>query len=278
MALCTGASAATPVRIGSGNIEVNGSGTEKSEIRNVGQFSEVSTSTSIDVRYSQSNKCSVEVSADSNILRYVVTEVNGDRLTIRYKSGITIKRNKIPTVVYVTSPTITKLSSSSAGDIYIDSDIKGDDIKLSASSSGDIKAGSVKIVCNTLTTNSSSSGDITARVKCKTLKVTASSSGDTTIAAIVDNCTASASSSGDVTLKGSCAEKCEISCSSSGDGKLGEFECKNVVARANSGSSIRCWATESIKASASSGASIGYSGNPATCDINKSSGGSVKKL
>lgn len=51
----------------------------------------------------------------------------------------------------------------------------------------------------------------------------------------------------------------------------------NAAVSASSGSSLGCWATGSLKAKASSGASVRYTGTPADLNVSNSSGGSVRQ-
>lgn len=76
-------------------------------------------------------------------------------------------------------------------------------------------------------------------------------------------------------LSGS-TDKLEASTASGSTADLSGLQAKNVQVGASSGSSIGCWATNSIKGRASSGATIRYKGNPAHIDNNSSSGGSVR--
>lgn len=76
-------------------------------------------------------------------------------------------------------------------------------------------------------------------------------------------------------LSGS-TDKLEASTASGASADLTDLRAKEVQAGASSGSTIGCWATNSIKGRASSGATIRYKGNPAHTDNNSSSGGSVR--
>lgn len=75
------------------------------------------------------------------------------------------------------------------------------------------------------------------------------------------------------TLSGS-ANKLEASTSSGSTADLSDLQAKNVQADASSGSSLACWATDSIKGRASSGASVRYKGGATHVNTGSSSGGS----
>lgn len=80
-----------------------------------------------------------------------------------------------------------------------------------------------------------------------------------------------------VTMTGR-ANKMIVDASSGTSLGAGDFECANVTVDADSGSSIKVWATESIQAEASSGSSITYRGNPSSTDIDADVSGSIKKI
>ncbi len=129
--------------------------------------------------------------------------------------------------------------------------------ELSASSGSDIKGRNL-FTGQTLKVSASSAADIEATVHYKTVVITCSSGAD-------------------VELKGE-ADKCSASSSSGADIVISELQCVSVTASASSGADIELYATENIEASASSGADIRYRGNPKTVDINRSSGGDVKRM
>lgn len=57
-----------------------------------------------------------------------------------------------------------------------------------------------------------------------------------------------------------------------------DLEVNEAILSASSGASIKINVNDKIKANASSGGSIKYDGNPSNTNINKSSGGSVRKM
>lgn len=73
-------------------------------------------------------------------------------------------------------------------------------------------------------------------------------------------------------LSGS-TDKLEASTASGSTADLSGLQAKNVQADASSGSSLRCWATNSIKGRASSGASVRYKGGATHVNTGSSSGG-----
>jgi len=197
---------------------VKGNGDVETEKRSHKNFDEIAVSGGIDVHFVQNSKYSVKVEADENLLEYIVTEVKGDKLVIRKKKNINVKRSKAFDV-YVSAPNLEYVSASSGSDFNTTGEIDGDDIKISVSSGADVdmnlnydtiecstSSGSdadIKGSARAAKLNSSSGSDIDARMlKVKTCKASASSGSGIKIA-VSESLNASASSGGDVTYYGS---------------------------------------------------------------------------
>lgn len=183
--------------------------------RNVDGFSGINVSTGIDVYLTQGNTTKVSLETEENLHEHILTEVKNNVLHVYTKMNI--KGSKIKKV-HVTMSEVTSLKASSAGDIYGETVIKAGELKLKASSAGDIKlivqAKSITADCSSagdiqlsgsadyLDCSTSSAGDLLAKdLKVNEAKVSASSSGDV-IVNVSDKLYARASSSGDVRYYG----------------------------------------------------------------------------
>lgn len=183
--------------------------------RSADSFNGIKVSTGIDVYLTQGNKQSMIVEADENLHEYIITEVRNGVLHIYTDANIREAERKR---VYVTMKEITSLTTSSAGDIIGETPVKTDDLKLSASSAGDIK---LEVYARNIGINVSSSGDITLsgegdmldaklssagdlkayNFKVKEADISVSSAGDADIY-VTDKLYARASSAGDINYKG----------------------------------------------------------------------------
>src|SRR5207253_8908639 len=94
---------------------INGSGHIQIEKRNVGQFDGVQASGSMDIEVTEGENVSLEVEADDNILRYIITEVNDGLLDVYFKLNISF--NNTHTKVYVTAPGLKRLFVKGSGNI-----------------------------------------------------------------------------------------------------------------------------------------------------------------
>ena len=178
--------------------------------RSVGEFTGIKVSTGIDVYLTQGSNTSLSVEAAENLHEYIKTEVRDGILHVFKKVRfINSKVHK----AYVTMSQIESLRTSSAGDIFGENTIKAGELKLNASSSGDIK---VDVNVDKIFVDCSSSGDIVLSGKADYLKASASSSGDLKAGELkVKEAKVRSSSSADITVNVS--ETLIASASSSGD-------------------------------------------------------------
>lgn len=242
---------------------------------NVGSFDAISTSSSVDVIYTQSSGSqSVEIYAPDNLIDYIDVRVDGGVLKVGFNSpknnfSISGKHKK---EVRVSAPAVNSLRASSSGDIILKNGLKtSGKVTVKATSSGDVTGGS--IVCDDFVTVANSSGDVVLeQVTCSNFSADASSSGDVTVKNLkATNVSADASSSGDVILGGTC-ENATFSASSSGDVEAKGLKAVNVIASASSSGDVECYVTGALKAKASSAGEVAYKGNPTSIDFSPKRG------
>jgi hypothetical protein len=126
--------------------------------------------------------------------------------------------------------------------------------------------------------SASSAGNIFTdeAIRSEDLEVQTSSAGNIEIKVDAGNLEVSASSAGQVEISGR-AKSLSVDASSAGQIDAYDLESDKVEAEASSAGSIKLNVGSSLNASASSGGSIRYRGNPGKSITNASSGGSVKK-
>ena len=222
---------------------------------NVGSFNAISTSSSVDVIYTQSSGGQdVEIYAPDNLVDYIDVRVEGGVLKVGFKSprnnfSINGKHKK---EVRVSAPAVNSLKASSSGDIIIKNGLKtSGKVTVKASSSGDVTGSTIS--CGDFAATANSSGDVSVKnLNDAAVSADASSSGDVILAGICENASYRASSSGDVKAKGMKAGKVTASASSSGD--------------------VECYVTGSLTAKASSSGEVAYKGNPKDIDFSPKRG------
>ena len=210
---------------------VTGSGDVQKEERKATEFSGVRTSSAIDVYLSQGNNPRIVVEADDNLLEYIVTEVKNDVLRV-YPDDVNIRRAE-RLRVYVTMKNIEFIGTSSAGDVIGETPVKAESLKISASSSGNVKL----------------------EVYAKELFLTTSSAGDITLKGTADYVEASTSSAGDIKAYDLEVKEADLSSSSAGDIKITVTE--RLKARASSAGDIYYYGNpEYVDSKSSSGGDV----------------------
>lgn len=151
---------------------VHGNGKVVSKERTPEKASGVRASSGIDIYLTQGNKPRLVVEADENLHEYILTEVSNGVLNVYTDANI---RDAEMKKVYVTLEEINTISASSAGDVVGETPVKTDDLKISASSAGDIK---IEVYAESIDANISSSGDVTLSGEADVLEADLSSAGD----------------------------------------------------------------------------------------------------
>ncbi len=119
-----------------GNLRgVRGSGTPKSETRNVSGFKAIEAGNAVNMEITAQKDFSVEIQADDNLLALIKTEVQGDTLKIYNDESISTK-NEIN--IKISMPEITSIDISGASRVNV-SAVKSDLLKLEASGASKIK-------------------------------------------------------------------------------------------------------------------------------------------
>ena len=134
---------------------LEGNGNLRSEFRVASGFDAIASSGDFKVTVTPGSNYSVEVSAESNILPYIETDVIGNTLKIRTR-GVHSLRENYPIEVFITTPVLNELSLSGSGLIKTGSFVS-DDFKIAISGSGDIDT---EISTDMMKANISGSGTV----------------------------------------------------------------------------------------------------------------------
>ncbi|MDZ7738359.1 MAG: head GIN domain-containing protein, partial [Bacteroidales bacterium] len=190
---------------------VTGNGNVQTEERKASPFTGIKTSSGIDVFLSQGNGHSIVVEADENLIEYIVTEIDNGILRV-YPDNISIRGTRTMRV-YVTMENVEYLHTSSAGDIIGETPVRTEKLKISTSSSGDVK---LEVYASELLLKTSSAGDITLKGTADYVEASTSSAGDIKAYDLeVREADLSASSAGDIKI--TVTERMRARASSAGD-------------------------------------------------------------
>jgi len=116
---------------------VKGNGNLISTTRNIPSFNELSVGGSFDVILVKGTVGEIFIEAEENIIPYIITEVDGDRLKIRYKKNSNINTTKSVTI-RVQFEDLESISLGGSGKISSDDLIKSETFKVNIGGSGKI--------------------------------------------------------------------------------------------------------------------------------------------
>jgi len=139
--------------------KIRGKGEVITEARSTDGYSGISLAMSATVFFTSAPTYSLELHGQENVLRQIVTEIDGNQLVIRVKHGV-ILGNHEPVRVYITAPNVTRLEVSGSGDIFTDQPWHVSELSLSISGSGNITLANIE--AGRLAATISGSGNIKA--------------------------------------------------------------------------------------------------------------------
>lgn len=178
---------------------IEGNGISRTETRDAEGFNQISSSGDFMVTVMPGNFYSVEITAESNLLPYISTNVDGRTLKIR-TTGIHSLRQNEPIEIFITTPVLNGLALSGSGLIETGSFLSSD-FDLSVSGSGDIKT---IISSDKVNANISGSGTIYMEGDAINTNFVISGSGKIkTYNLLQDQCQAVISGSGDMYVNAS---------------------------------------------------------------------------
>lgn len=208
-----------------------GSGNIITENRQVGSFTGIDVSNAFDVEVKIGAAEAVRIEADDNIIKYVRTEVSGDKLIIKVENLHSI--NDAHLKAFVTMPVLNSINASSASDVKVLDVIKGN---------------------GRLSFSASSAADIEAEVEAPEVEAEASSSGTVKLSGKTKNYKASASSGSNIKSSDLLSETTEVEVSSGADAAV--YASVSLDASASSGGSVNYKGAANVKKDESSGGSV----------------------
>ena len=154
---------------------ITGNGNITSSERNLSAFKNVRCSGSYDVQLTQGNPSSVKIEADENLLPYIVTDINGNELHIRFKDDVNLRpSNKIK--LFITTGMLEAFKLSGSGNVSTTNKFTGGDhLDLDISGSGNIH---FDVNTPSIHSNISGSGDIYLTGETRDSKIEIAGSGN----------------------------------------------------------------------------------------------------
>ena len=145
---------------------------QQSEVRSVGSFTGVKAAEAIDVYLKKGDKESVKVEATGVDISEVLTEVSGSYLKIHMLKN---SYRSVNVKVYVTYVNLSRISASSASNVFSEGVIRSNSLDVSVSSAASVE---LSIEAGTSVVEASSAAEIVLEGKVRKLEVEASSAGE----------------------------------------------------------------------------------------------------
>lgn len=153
---------------------IRGSGNVVEETRTVSDFTGVDLATLGTLHIEVSDRESLRIEAEDNLMEYLETEVSNGRLRIGTQDNVSLRTTR-PVHYYLTVIDLDRIMISSSGDIEM-GDLKTDTLTVVISSSGDMTMGVLNADMLEVDNHSSGNLDI-AGGEVKTQNITIGSSG-----------------------------------------------------------------------------------------------------
>ena len=113
------------------------------ENRYIESFSAIEVSGGIDVYLSKGSKHELTVKASSDVMEKVITELMGDRLILKMKSGTKWNwkdwKSNTPIQIYLTYVDIESITSSGGSDIYSQNTMSSQSLEIKSSGGSDVR-------------------------------------------------------------------------------------------------------------------------------------------
>jgi hypothetical protein len=135
------------------------------QTRNEASFSGVKTAGSFDLYVTQGETQSIRIEAEENLMKYIITQVEGGVLKVRIRKGVNLRPRK-DMKVYVTAPDFKELGIAGSGNIIAETVLKSSgDIEFSIAGSGDVRVAAIDVPKVTVRISGSGSASITGQTR-----------------------------------------------------------------------------------------------------------------
>ncbi|GAA4114209.1 head GIN domain-containing protein [Aquimarina addita] len=213
--------------------KIEGNGNVINKTRNLSEYDQIKVSNSLDVLLVSGTEGNLTVTAESNLIPYITTEIEGGILKLNIKKGYYLKPSKSnKLLITVPFKDINAVTLAGSGDINSEAVIKSNDFTTKISGSGDIKlaveatniesfitgSGDIKLkgATENLICKVTGSGGLSAYdLNAKKVEASLTGSGDIEIT-VIQALKARVIGSGDIDYKGN-PEKEDTAVSGSGD-------------------------------------------------------------
>lgn len=238
-------------------------------------FNYIKASRGVDVVMSDKKGDEVTISANSNLIDYVICKSSGGTLTVGIDDKIRSISNFSVVVTIPRRDNVNVYQAASGASINLHHELTCANVSMEASSGGSINC--ARINCDKLLIAVTSGSNVSGSFRIKQSGIVEASSGaDVTISALSPELNLKASSGSTINASGQ-VKHLDADASSAASIKAFNLNAVTAEAEASSGANIKVNCSKSLEAEASSAADIRYKGD-CSAERSTSSGGSIKKI
>ncbi|WP_443925182.1 head GIN domain-containing protein [Prevotella sp.] len=197
--------------------DLNAHGKRVTVTRDVGYFSKVDASGSVDIEFVQGKEQAMRIEGPKQLVDNIVVEKKGETLYVSYKSNSVISFFDDDVTLYIYSPDLTEVNLRGSCSFDVKGALDTDNLKVSVMGSGEADFDS--IVCDAINFEVRGSGDIGAkRIDTKNAVANVFGSGDLDFDFLkADNVQFAVSGSGDLDAMLSQVKTMQLNVVGSGD-------------------------------------------------------------
>jgi len=157
-----------------GNKKIEGNGDITTKTITTQSYDNIKAVGSMDVHLERGTEGKITITTDSNLLEYIIVELEGDVLVVRTENNVSLKTNK---GIHVTIPfeAISGISLVGSGDLDSKDVVKTDTFEVAVTGSGGIN---LALDSASVDAKITGSGDMTLSGNTQELEVKISGSGD----------------------------------------------------------------------------------------------------
>lgn len=251
---------------------------QKRETRNVDSFTEISFRHPGKLYLRQGATQKVELLGEEEVVKEVETRVSGGKLVISREDSWSFFNwgSTDGVTVYVTVPVIEGISVAGSGDIIVEGPIRGDNMELAVSGSGNMEL--EVLLSGDLDANVSGSGSMKVKAKCRKVDGDVSGSGRVSFTGEISrDADFKISGSGRIEATGS-AERMDATISGSGKVLAVGLKVQIASVRISGSGDVEIEVGKELEANISGSGSVSYKGNPSKVNSNASGSGRVRKI
>jgi hypothetical protein len=193
---------------------IQGNGNMNTIEREVGSYDKVNVGGFFDVELVAGDEGTITLEGESNLLDYIITEVQGNALKIKVEKGKNLKpSNRMMIKITVPFRDLDEVTLAGSGDVIGSDLIKANNFHAAVAGSGDLV---LEVEASTIDSRVAGSGDLTLSGSTRDLEASVAGSGDIHASKLdAKNVDARVAGSGDISVR--CSDSLKARVSGSGD-------------------------------------------------------------